>query len=126
MVRLDVLAGTKAGSTADCSGFPISLGRASEDDLKLEDAGVFPAHCSIHRQRNDLILQAAAEALVTVNGEAVQQAALRNGDIIGLGAAKLRFGFMPVRQTSLAWREWLTWLGLAALVLGEVAIASSI
>ncbi len=125
MVCLDVLSGSKAGLKASCARLPIRVGRAPENDLALEDGGVFPGHFTIHRQENDLILQAGTDAMVTVNGEAVKERALRNGDLIGVGAVKVHFGFTPVRQASLAWREGFTWAALAVLVFGEVVIAYS-
>ena len=123
MVRLEVLSGSKAGTGLACSRFPVRIGRAPENDLSLNDSGVWPFHFSIQRRGNDLVIEAGADALVRVNGEAIHQAALRNGDVIGLGAASLQFGFQPVRQASLRWREALTWAALGALALGEVAIA---
>jgi hypothetical protein len=60
--------------------------------------------------------------LLQVNDAPVRRAVLRNGDVISLGALKIRFSLGPVRQSSLAPREWLTWLALAALCLGQVAL----
>ena len=126
MVRLEVLSGVRKGASAACSRFPMAVGRSSDKHLSLEDPGVWPAHFSIQRRKNDLVLRAEPEALVTINGECVREAVLRNGDIICIGSARLQFGFTPVRQASLAWRERLTWTALAALLLGEVAIACSL
>jgi hypothetical protein len=70
-----------------------------------------------------LILCAGPDAILSVNGEGTQRAPLRNGDIISIGATKLRFGFTPVRQSSHAWRERLTWVALAGMALGEIAVA---
>jgi len=123
MVRLDVLTGSKAGMKVSCARLPVRVGRAAENDLTVEDAGVFPSHFTIHRQKDDLILQVGVDAMVTVNGEVVKEAGLRNGDVIGLGATKLQFGFTPVRQASLAGRELATWVALGVLIFGEVAIA---
>jgi hypothetical protein len=35
---------------------------------------------------------------------------------------KIRFSLGPVRQSSMAAREWLTWIALGALCLGQVAL----
>jgi hypothetical protein len=67
-------------------------------------------------------LEAEPDALLSVNDAPAQRAILRNGDIITLGALKIRFSFSPVRQFSLAPREWMTWIALAALCLGQVAL----
>jgi len=126
MVRLEVLAGSKTGAVFTGTRFPICAGRAANNDFSFEDDGVWPNHFSIQRQRNELIIQAEANAFLTVNGESIQHATLRNGDVIGVGAARVQFGFTPMRQSSLAWRERLTWVAIAALGFGEVAIAYAI
>jgi hypothetical protein len=65
----------------------------------------------------------ASEAFVAVNGQRLEQPlVLRNGDVIELGAVKLRFGLSPTRQRSLRFREAVTWIALAALCLGQVAL----
>jgi hypothetical protein len=123
MVRLEVLAGTRAGVCFSSTRLPLQVGRTAGNDLTLDEPGVWPSHFSIAREENDLVIHVGPEPLLTVNGETVRRAALRNGDIICLGAIKLRFGFAPVRQSSLIWRERLTWVGIAALALGEIAVA---
>jgi hypothetical protein len=47
---------------------------------------------------------------------------LCNGDIITLGSLKIRFRLSSVRQSSMTAREWLTWIALGALCLGQVAL----
>jgi hypothetical protein len=69
-----------------------------------------------------LVLEAEAEALLSVNDSPVQRALLRNGDVITVGALKIRFSLTPVHQSSLAPREWLTWIALGALCLGQIAL----
>ena len=123
MVRLEVLAGIRAGGCFSSTSLPIRVGRAADNDLALDEPGVWPSHFSIQREKNDLFLHVGPNALVSVNGESVQQALLRNGDVIGLGAIKLQFGFAPVRQSSLLWRERLTWVALAGLAVSEIAVA---
>ena len=60
--------------------------------------------------------------LASVNGTVIQETRLRNGDVLELGAARFLFGLASTRQRSLRWREALTWLALAALCLGQVAL----
>jgi hypothetical protein len=90
--------------------------------LPLDEPGVWQRHFVIDWRAEGLILEAEPEALLSINDTSVQRALLRNGDIITLGASKIRFSFSPVRQSSLAPREWLTWIALGALCLGQVAL----
>ncbi len=123
MVQLHVLTGKKAGTQAVARRFPFRVGRSSQAALVLEDAGVWDRHLEIDlRPAHGAVLTASDEALTLVNGETVREAALRNGDIIELGAVKLRFGLSATRQRSLRWRETLTWIVLAAFCLGQVAL----
>jgi hypothetical protein len=62
------------------------------------------------------------DASIVVNGQPVRQAVLRSGDLLETGSVKLRFGLGPTRQHSLRLREAMTWLALAALCLGQVAL----
>jgi hypothetical protein len=91
-------------------------------DLPLDEPGVWQRHFLIDWRAEGLVLEAEAEALLSVNDTPVQRALLRNGDIITLGALKIRFSLTPVRQSSLAPREWLTWIALGALCLGQIAL----
>jgi pSer/pThr/pTyr-binding forkhead associated (FHA) protein len=124
MVQLQILTGKKAGAQFTASRFPIQVGRDPADDLSLDEPGLWPAHFQIQRQPQGLVCQAGANALLSVNGVQIQRAVLRNGDIISIGALKVQFALAPVRQSSLRAREWLIWIGLALLCLGQVALIS--
>jgi hypothetical protein len=91
-------------------------------DLSLDDPGVWQRHFLIDWRPEGLVLEAEPDALLSVNDSPARQTVLRNGDIITLGALKIRFSFSPVRQSSLAPREWMTWIALGALCLGQVAL----
>jgi hypothetical protein len=118
MVELQILSGNRTGTKFCGNHFPIRVGRAEGLDLSLEEPGVWPRHFQIAWQAEGLILEAEPDALVSVNDAAVRRSLLRNGDIITLGSLKMRFSLGPVRQTSTALREWLTWIGLGTLCLG--------
>lgn len=122
MVQLQILSGSRAGFLFDSVRLPVTIGRSENADLALEEPGVWPSHCKIHWRKEGMVLEIEPGALASVNGVPVPEAILRNGDTITLGGATLRFGFGPVRQASVAWREWLTWIGLGALCLGQVAL----
>jgi pSer/pThr/pTyr-binding forkhead associated (FHA) protein len=123
VVQLNILNGNKAGTEWVARRFPFSVGRSQQDTLALDDAGVWNKHCQIHlRAGTGAVLESSPDALTTVNGQTVKEVALRSGDIIELGSVKLRFGLSPTRQARLGFREVLTWMGLAALCLGQVAV----
>jgi predicted component of type VI protein secretion system len=122
VVQLQVLSGNRSGAVFRPTHFPIRAGREPGLDLSLDDPGVWQRHFLIDWRSEGLVLQTETEALLSVNDSPVQRAILRNGDIITLGALRIRFSFSPVRQSSLAPREWLTWIALGALCLGQVAL----
>ena len=122
MVQLQLLSGHRSGASFHFDHFPIRAGRGADLDLTLDEAGVWQRHFLIDWSSQGLVLEVEPQALLNVNDAPVQRAFLRNGDIITLGALKIRFSLSPVRQTSLALREWLTWIALGALCLGQVAL----
>jgi pSer/pThr/pTyr-binding forkhead associated (FHA) protein len=122
VVQLQLLSGNRSGTVFRPIRFPIRAGREPGLDLSLDDPGVWKRHFLIDWRPEGLVLEAEPEALLSVNDSPVQHAVLRNGDIITLGALKIRFSFSPLRQSSLAPREWLTWIALGALCLGQVAL----
>jgi len=122
MVQLQILSGKRAGAQFTASRLPLQVGRAAPADLSLEEPGVWPRHFQITREGRDLVCQAEADALLSVNGVPIERAVLRNGDVISIGALKIQFALSPVRQSSLTARESLTWAALALLCLGQIAL----
>jgi len=47
---------------------------------------------------------------------------LRNGDLIEAGSLKLQFWLTETRQKRMQVREWLTWIAIGAVCLGQVAL----
>ena len=123
MVQLDILNGTKAGSRCVARRFPFQLGRSPQAALVLPDPGVWEQHATFSpRPGQGVVISAAKDTFVAVNGQRVQEAVLRNGDLIEAGSVKMRFGLSPAPQRSLRLRETLTWFALAVLCLGQVAL----
>jgi hypothetical protein len=123
MVQLNILSGKKAGTESVARRFPFQVGRAAQNGLVLDDAGVWDRHFKIDlRPPDGAVISSAADALTTVNGDRIDQTVLRNGDVIEAGSVKLRFGLAPTQQGSLRLRETLTWIGLAGLCLGQVVL----
>jgi pSer/pThr/pTyr-binding forkhead associated (FHA) protein len=123
VVQLDILSGKKAGTQWVARRFPFQLGRSSHAALVLEEPGVWDSHAEFAlRPGEGVMVSAATDASVIVNGQPVRQAILRSGDLLEAGSVKLRFGLGPVQQQSLRFREAMTWLCLAALCLSQVAL----
>jgi len=123
VIHLKVLNGTAAGAECVARRFPFLVGRAPESHLRLEMEGVWDRHLEIRLQPSSGFVAATqSEAYVVVNGERVTSAVLRNGDLIELGAAQIRFSLSPTRPRGLRLREILTWVALVALCLGQVAL----
>jgi hypothetical protein len=84
---------------------------------------VWERHAQIHwRRGSSLELDSHPDAYTGLNGQRVQRASLRNGDLIELGSVKLQFWLSPARQAGLWFREWLTWLALAGLLAAQAAL----
>src|ERR1700677_1095952 len=122
MVQLQILCGSRRGAGFCGARFPIRVGRAPDSDLCVEEPGVWPRHFHILWEPEGLLVEAEADALLEINGVAAQRALLRNGDVITVGALKIRFSFSAVRQSSLRLREGLTWICLAGLCAGQAAL----
>jgi len=123
MVQLKVLSGKKAGTAWAARRFPVRIGRSAAADLQVEEAGVWDEHLQLDfNPAKGIILTAQPNAIATVNGQPLQQAVLRNGDAIDIGALKMQFWLSETRQGGLRFREGLTWIAIAAISLGQVAL----
>lgn len=123
MIQLHILSGKKAGSHTVARHFPFRLGRAVENELRLEDDGVWDQHLTFEFEpKLGFKLATASAALVTVNGEPVQNTILRNGDIITMGSVKLQFWLAAAAQGGLRAREAFMWMLLAFVTLGQFVL----
>ena len=123
MVQLTILSGQRAGASHAVRRFPCSIGRAATADLRLDDAGVWDQHLQLDlREDEGFCLRLQTGALATVNGQPLQAARLRNGDVIELGAVKLQFWLGRVGQRSAAQTERLVWLALGAVTVGQLLL----
>ncbi|MFN7138676.1 MAG: FHA domain-containing protein [Limisphaerales bacterium] len=124
MLQLDILSGKQAGTRIVARHFPFSVGRSPSDHLRLEDAGVWDGHVAIALvpENKAFVAQANADAALIINGERLQQVTLKNGDLLELGAAKVRIGLTPPKQKSLIFREAATWIGLGLLCAAQIAV----
>ena len=123
MVQINILSGKKAGAQLAARRFPFHIGRAAGNELQLDDDGVWDQHLTMGFNRQQgFALAIAPNALATVNGEPVQAAVLRNGDIIVLGSARLQFWLAAARQNSLRLREAFVWFLLVAVTAVQFAL----
>src|SRR3954468_11504418 len=114
MVQINLLSGSKAGTSSVARRFPVRIGRSADCDIQLEEPGVWDEHLQLDLKRGEgFILKTCGAALAAVNSRsATEPVLLRNGDRIDLGAARLQFWLAPPRQKGFALREWLIWTGL--------------
>jgi pSer/pThr/pTyr-binding forkhead associated (FHA) protein len=122
MIQLNVLSGKKAGNRTVVRHFPFRVGRAVDNDLQLEDDGVWDQHLALEFQNGGLNLAVAPSALIAVNGGPFQDQSLRNGDIITIGSAKLQFWLAATRQRGLRLRELFVWALIAAVTASQFAL----
>jgi hypothetical protein len=123
MVQLSILSGKQAGSQWVARRFPVHIGRAAKMDLRLDDPGVWDEHLQILlKPKEGYFFQAEKDAMISLNGQALRSGLLRNGDSIEFGASRLQFWLAESGQRGLGVREWLTWVGIALVSLGQVSL----
>jgi len=123
MLQLKILSGKSAGVSWDARRFPVRVGRASSNDLRLEDDGVWNEHFQVALSPLEgFVLSVHPGALVTVNQTPAATMRLRNGDLITAGSARLCFRLSATRQRGLRLQEWLVWALVLSAMLGEIAL----
>jgi pSer/pThr/pTyr-binding forkhead associated (FHA) protein len=123
MVQLSILSGKMAGENQLIRHFPFLIGRSRENDLCLDDAGIWERHLKLVFQKKEgFTLETAADALATVNGQPQKSTRLRNGDIISIGSAKIQFWLAPLPLRGLGLRETLVWLLVAAVIASQLGL----
>jgi pSer/pThr/pTyr-binding forkhead associated (FHA) protein len=123
MIQLKVLSGKKAGAAWVARHFPVRIGRSAGADLQVEEGGVWEQHLQLDfNPAEGIVLSTQPDALATVNGQAVHQTILRNGDTIDIGSLRLQFWLSEIRQADLRLREGFTWAAIAAISLGQVGL----
>jgi pSer/pThr/pTyr-binding forkhead associated (FHA) protein len=120
MIQINILSGKKAGAQSGVRHFPFRIGRDAQNDLQLEDDGVWDQHLTLEFQKKEgFNLETAANALTVVNGQPVQKTILRNGDIITIGSARLQFWLAAAQQRGLRFSENFVWALLIVVTLGQ-------
>src|SRR5262245_47816499 len=91
-ISLAFLSGPQSGTAVPLPRLPATLG--SETDVDVVISGVAPRHCVLFRRDRDVVVLDSGSGLGTYLGdEAVQEAVLRDGDVLelGRGGPRLRF-----------------------------------
>jgi len=123
MVQLKILSGKMAGASWSARRFPVRIGRSPKADLQIEESGVWDEHIQIELNPVEgFRLRAQPNAVAVVNSQPANDIVLRNGDLIQIGSSRMQFWLSETRQRGLRFREWLTWTGIAAISLGQVAL----
>jgi len=123
MIELHILSGRMAGDNQVVRHFPFHIGRVAENDLCLDDDGVWDDHLTLEFQKQEgFILRTAPDALVAVNEQPQTAARLRNGDVFSFGSAKIQFWLAAPRQRGLRLREAFVWTLLAAVTIFQFVL----
>jgi pSer/pThr/pTyr-binding forkhead associated (FHA) protein len=114
--RLDVIA----------RRFPFTVGRSPENNLQLELPGVQQKHFTINLNPASSFEIAANDKnyLLSINDAPVISATLKNGDLIGIGALKVRFNLSPASQSTYKIREAVFWMAFAGLFIVQLILMS--
>ncbi|HSY19546.1 MAG TPA: FHA domain-containing protein [Candidatus Acidoferrales bacterium] len=121
MIQLRILSGKLAGEIIFVRQFPFHVGHAPQNELCLEDEGVWDNHLAIGFEKQaGFMLATAPDAFTAVNEQPQQNVRLRNGDVISFGSAKIQFWLAPAKLRGLRLRESFVWLLLAGLTLVQI------
>ena len=112
-----------AGDLQVIRRFPFFIGRSVENNLCLDEPGIWDKHLTLEFQKKEgFTLETAPDALATVNGQPQKSARLRNGDIISFGSAKIQFWLAPAPLRGLRLREMIVWALLAAVTTAQIIL----
>ena len=123
MIQLKIISGSTAGDIQVVRRFPFRIGRAPENDLRLETPGVWDNHLTLEFQKSEgIVLHTAPDAFAAINEQPLTSARLRNGDIISFASAKIQFWLAAPRQRGLHLRELSVWLLLLAVTAAQFVL----
>jgi predicted component of type VI protein secretion system len=122
MVQFKILSGKKAGFLWDARRFPVRIGRAANADLQVEEPGVWDEHLVVSLDPEGFVVETQPNTLANLNGQPVQRAVLRNGDVIEIGSVKLQFWLSEAKQRSQGVREAFVWTMISVVCLAQIAL----
>ena len=123
MLQFNILSGSKSGKSWVAEAYPLQIGRAAGAGLRLEEAGVWDKHAEVRFDAAEgYILTGLKGAITSVNGTAIQEVRLRNGDVIEMGSVKLQCWLAEVKRRDAASRETVLWASLIALTIAQIIL----
>jgi pSer/pThr/pTyr-binding forkhead associated (FHA) protein len=123
MVQFQILSGKQAGNRWVARRFPVRIGRAAANDLRLEEEGIWDRHCEVNLDpATGFVLSVQSAAILTLNQEPVRNTSLRNGDSLELGSVKLRFWLADPVVRTFRMGEWFVWTLVTAIAVSEVTL----
>ena len=123
MVQLRILSSPSAGELRVVRRFPFHIGRAADNDLSLNEDGIWNYHFMLDFKPGDgFTLKTFDEAYASINDQPQTYARLRNGDLISFGSAKIQFWLAPPLQRGLRIRELFVWALISLVTLGQFAL----
>ena len=140
MPFLEILNGDLAGRRFEIAGDPVTIGRAADNVVALDDPASSGRHCSVVRTAGTCTLRDHDSTNGTLlNGERIREAPLRPGDVLRVGSVEIAFrgdapaGREPTRVatadsktappfTARPSRKW-SWV-LTIIVVGVLAVAA--
>ena len=123
MIQFSILSGKQAGTVMAARHFPFRIGRSDRMHWQTDASGVWDEHVEIRlNAREGFSLHALSRGLAVINRQPVTEGALRNGDVIEIGALRLQFWLGETRGKRLGWREAMVWGGIAAVIAGQTAL----
>jgi hypothetical protein len=86
VARLKITKGNPAGKTVDIGETPVTVGRASDNTVSLDDPAISGRHFSVRGEGRRITLQDLGSTNGTyLNGKRITQAAMQAGDVIAVG-----------------------------------------
>ncbi|NOZ87333.1 MAG: FHA domain-containing protein [Deltaproteobacteria bacterium] len=134
VARLLVLNGNERGTEYPLTADAIPLGRAGTNAIILDHASLSPEHAQIIKEGGAYVLQDLASRTGTkVNGKEIEEVALRDGDVIQLGAIRMRFMYdrevtrrrlvaKITKQVKLHWKIILPGVGVIIILLVLIGV----
>src|SRR5437660_1198819 len=94
--RMVMLNGPQQGREYDLTGGEMRIGRGAHNDIVIADPQSSRLHATLlYRDGMYILLDAGSTNGIYVNGARVNQAGLRDGDVVGIGALKMAFRTSP-------------------------------
>ena len=122
MLQLQITRGNATGKVVFVNKFPFVIGRASGDDLILNDDGVWEGHLRIQRNQGKVVFSKREEAFADCNGTPFQDLDFHPGQQITLGNCSFRVTLAPAVQKRYFIRERSAWLLVVFVTLLQVLI----